>query len=133
MGPTSPSPPRETTPAENATGDLIGDLDMYSSSIASLQGGNISINAGGDINAGSADFSVNTASARGIYSTDQGNVYVYADGDINVNGSRIAVYDTRQDNGSATPGGSVTVVSMNGNINAGNGGSGFVVCQFLSG
>jgi len=107
-------------------GDLVGDLDMYSSSIASLQGGNITIYAGGDINAGSADFSVNTASARGIYSTDQGNVFVYADGDINVNGSRIGVYDTRQDNGSTTPGGSVTVVSRNGNIDAGSGGSGFV-------
>jgi hypothetical protein len=109
-------------------GDLVGDLDMYSSSIASLQGGDISIYAGGDVNAGSADFSVNTASARGIYSTDQGNVFVYADGDINVNGSRIASYDTRQknDNSSATPGGSVTVVSRNGNIDAGSGGSGFV-------
>ena len=69
---------------------------MYSSSIASLQGGDIIIYAGGDINAGSADFSVNTTSARGIYSTDQGNVFVYANGNINVNGSRIAVYDTRQ-------------------------------------
>jgi len=107
-------------------GDLVGDLDMYSSSIASLQGGNITINAGGDINAGSADFSVNTASARGIYSTDLGNVFVYANGDINVNGSRIGVYDTRPDDSSTTPGGSVTVVSMNGNINAGSGGSGFV-------
>jgi hypothetical protein len=109
-------------------GDLVGDLDMYSSSIASLQGGNITIYAGEDVNAGSADFSVNTTSVRGIYSTDQGNVFVYANGDINVNGSRIAVYDTRQnsDNSSATPGGFVTVVSMNGNINAGSGGSGFV-------
>jgi filamentous hemagglutinin family protein len=109
-----------------AAGELYGDLDMYSSSIASLQGGDITINAGGDINAGSADFSVNTTSARGIYSTDQGNVFVYANNDINVNGSRIGVYDTRQDNGSTTPGGSVTVVSLNGNINAGSGGSGFV-------
>jgi filamentous hemagglutinin family protein len=112
--------------AGETAGDLVGDLDMYSSSIASLQGGDITIYAGGDVNAGSADFSVNTTSARGIYSTDQGNVYVYANGDINVNGSRIAVYDTRQDNGSGTPGGSVTVVSRNGNINAGTGGSGFV-------
>ncbi len=118
-----------------AAGEPYGNLDMYSSSIASLQGGDITIYAGGDINAGSADFSVNTSSARGIYSTDQGNVFVYANGDINVNGSRIAVYDTRQHNGSATrhhnssvtPGGSVTVVSRNGNIDAGNGGSGFVV------
>ncbi|MGA2786986.1 MAG: filamentous hemagglutinin N-terminal domain-containing protein [Verrucomicrobiota bacterium] len=111
-----------------AAGESYGDLDMYSSSIASLQGGDITIYAGGDINAGSADFSVNTTSARGIYSTDLGNVFVYANGDINVNGSRIAVYDTRQstDNSSGTPGGSVTVVSRNGNIDAGNGGSGFV-------
>jgi filamentous hemagglutinin family protein len=107
-------------------GDLVGDLDMYSSSIASLQGGDISIYAGGDVNAGSADFSVNTTSVRGIYSTDQGNVFVYANDDINVNGSRIAVYDTRHDNSFGTPGGSVTVVSRNGNIDAGNGGSGFV-------
>ena len=99
---------------------------MYSSSIASLQGGDITIYAGGDVNAGSADFSVNTASARGIYSTDLGNVFVYANGDINVNGSRIGVYDTRPDDSSTTPGGSVTVVSRNGNIDAGNGGSGFV-------
>jgi filamentous hemagglutinin family protein len=107
-------------------GDLVGDLDMYSSSIASMQGGDITINAGGDVNAGSADFSVNTTSVRGIYSTDQGNVYVYANGDINVNGSRIAVYDTRRDNSSGTPGGSVTVVSGDGRIDAGSGGSGFV-------
>jgi hypothetical protein len=55
-------------------------------------------------------------------------VAVYADGNIEVNGSRIAVYDTRQtsDNSSGTLGGSVTVVSRNGNIDAGNGGSGFV-------
>jgi filamentous hemagglutinin family protein len=112
-----------------AAGEPYGDLDMYSSSIASLQGGDITIYAGGDVNAGSADFSVNTTSVRGIYSTDQGNVFVCANGDINVNGSRFAVYDTRQnsDNSSGTPGGSVTVVSRNGNINAGSGGSGFVV------
>ena len=117
-----------TTGNHSATthGDLVGDLDMYSSSIASMQGGDITINAGGDVNAGSADFTVNTTSVRGIYSTDQGNVYVYANGDINVNGSRIAVYDTRRDNSSGIPGGSVTVVSGDGRIDAGSGGSGFV-------
>ena len=104
---------------ETATGDLIGDLDMYSSSIASLAGGNISIYAGGDVNAGSADFSVNTLSARGIYSTSGGNVSVYANGNINVNGSRIATYD----------GGNVTVESLNGDVNAGNGGTGYVGVQ----
>src|SRR5208337_3285714 len=104
-----------------ASGDLIGDLDMYSSSIASLNGGNIYINSDGDINAGSADFSVNTLGARGIYTTGQGNVDVYAEGNIDVNGSRIANYDLPRADGSTTPGGSVTVLSWNGDINAGDG------------
>lgn len=108
--------------------NLTGDLNMYSSSIASLNGGNIYVNAGGNINVGSSEFSVSTLGARGIYTTGQGNVAVYAGGDIDVNGSRIAAYDVRPADGSTTssPGGSVTVVSRNGNINAGSGGSGFV-------
>ena len=47
--------------------NLTGDLDMYSSSIASLNGGNISINASGAVNVGSADFSVAALGARGIF------------------------------------------------------------------
>ncbi len=84
---------------------------MYSSSIASLNGGNVSIHAGGDVNAGSSVFAVNILGARGIYTTAQGDVSVIASGDINVNGSRIATYD----------GGNVTVESLNGNINVGHG------------
>jgi hypothetical protein len=98
---------------ETASGDLIGDLDMYSSSIASLDGGNISINAGGDVNAGSSVFTVNTSGATGIYSTSQGDISVIASGDVNVNGSRITTYD----------GGNVTVESLNGSVNAGTGAS----------
>jgi len=97
--------------------NLTGDLTMYSSAIASLNGGNISIFAGGSINAGSADFTVNSTTARGIYTADQGNVSVIADGDINVNGSRIAAYD----------GGNVTVESLAGNVNCGSGGNGYVI------
>ena len=54
--------------------NLTGDLAMYSSSIASLDGGNIYVNADGDIEVGSSDFTVNTLGARGIYTTGQGNV-----------------------------------------------------------
>jgi filamentous hemagglutinin family protein len=97
--------------------NLTGDLNMYSSSIASLNGGDISLFAGGSVNAGSSDFSINSAGARGIYTADHGNVNVIAAGDINVNGSRIAAYD----------GGNVTVESLNGNVDAGSGGSGFVI------
>jgi filamentous hemagglutinin family protein len=96
-----------------AADEPFGDLDMFSSSIASLQGGNISIVAGGDVNAGSAVLSVNSAAVRGIYSTSQGDVSVIADGDININGSRIMTYD----------GGNITVESLNGSVNAGTGAS----------
>src|SRR5664279_1827603 len=68
--------------------NLAGNLNMYSTSIASLNGGSIAINAGGDVNAGSAEFSVNSIAARGIYSTSQGDVTVNALGNVNLNGSR---------------------------------------------
>ena len=96
--------------------NLTGDLVMYSSSIASLNGGDIAINAGGRVSVGSSDFSVTASGARGIYSASLGDVSVVSHGDINVNGSRIAAYD----------GGNVTVESLNGNINAGTGGFGYV-------
>jgi filamentous hemagglutinin family protein len=91
--------------------NAFGDLTMYSSSIASLNGGNINVNAGGIINVGSADFSVNALGTRGIYSTSGGDVSVIASGNVDVNGSRIATYD----------GGDVTVESLNGSVDAGNG------------
>ena len=97
--------------------NLTGNLSMFSSAIASLNGGGISINAGGSVNVGSSEFNVKALGARGIFSTGLGNVSVIAGGDINVAGSRIAAYD----------GGNVTVESLNGNINAGSGGSGFLV------
>ena len=96
---------------------VTGDLTMYSSSIASLNGGNIYVDAGGDINLGSADFTVTATGARGIYTSSQADVAVYANGDIDLNGSRIAAYN----------GGNVTVESFNGNVNAGTGGTGFVL------
>ena len=101
--------------------DLTGDLTMYSSVIASLNGGNISIgshqNPVGSVAVGAPNFSVTTLGARGIYTTDAGNISVIANGNVDVNGSRIAAYD----------GGNVTVESLNGDVNAGTGGSGFVV------
>lgn len=96
--------------------NLSGDLDMISSSVASFNGGSISISAQGSIEAGSPT-AVTALGARGIYSTRQGDVTVVAGGDIDVNGSRIATFD----------GGNITVESLHGDINAGSGGGGFVV------
>jgi hypothetical protein len=63
-----------------------------------------------------SESAVTALGARGIYTSDQGDVTVIADGDIDLNGSRIATYN----------GGNVTVESLDGNINAGTGGAGFV-------
>jgi filamentous hemagglutinin family protein len=98
---------------------LGGDLDMFSTKIASLNGGDISVVADGAVNVGSRTFSVSDASARGIFTTDRSDVTVIAGGDINVNGSRIAAYD----------GGNVTVRSLNGDVDAGTGASGVATVE----
>lgn len=98
---------------------LRGDLDMFSTKIASLNGGDISIVADGAVNVGSRTFSVGDAAARGIFTTDRSDVTVIAGSDINVNGSRIAAYD----------GGDVTVRSLNGDVDAGTGASGVATVE----
>ena len=110
---TAGNPANGYTSAGAQVGDRQGDLDLYSSSIASLFGGNISLNVSGVLNAGSSVFTVNSGLTRGIYSSSGGDVSVVATGDINVNGSRIITYD----------GGNLTVESKQGNINAGSGSS----------
>ena len=103
-----------TLTGKNNNGD---SLDMFSTTISTLNGGNITIDAGdsacGNIIVGSDVFAGSSSVARGIFTTAQGDVSVIANGDINLNGSRIATYD----------GGNVTVASLNGNIDAGNGAS----------
>lgn len=93
---------------------LGGNLDMFSTKIASLNGGNITVVADGSVNVGSKDFVTSDSTARGIFTVDQSDVTVIARGNIDVNGSRIAGYD----------GGNVTVRSLEGNVDAGTGGSG---------
>ena len=96
---------------------LAGNLDMFSTTISSLNGGSINILAGGSINVGSATFVGDNSVARGIFTTDSSSdISVIANGDIDVNGSRIAAYD----------GGNITVESLTGNVSTGNGGLGSV-------
>ena len=94
---------------------LAGDLDMTSSQIASFNGGNISVFAGGHMNIGSQDSYTGDDAPKGIYTGHGGSVTVHAVGDVNVNGSRIASYD----------GGDVAVTSVNGDVDAGSGQNGF--------
>ncbi len=98
---------------------LGGDLNMFSTTISSLNGGDITVLAEGSVNVGSRTFTGNDTRARGIFTVDPSDVTVIARGDINVNGSRIAGYD----------GGNVVVTSLEGNVDAGTGGSGVAAVE----
>ncbi len=106
-------------PGANINVNLTGDLNMFSTTISSLSGGNIMVNVAGTVNVGSRVFTGNSGNPRGIFTSERSDVTVIAGGDINVNGSRIAAYN----------GGNVFVESLNGNVNAGSGGSGYVTVQ----
>jgi hypothetical protein len=99
--------------------DLTGNLDMFSTTISSYNGGNINVNVDGYANIGSTTYAGNDLFARGIFTVAKSDVNVIVDGDININGSRIATYD----------GGNLTVESLNGNIDAGTGGRGTLTVQ----
>ena len=99
--------------------NLAGNLDMFSTTISSIAGGDVSVNAGGSINVGSSFFQGNDGVARGIFTVDKADVSVIAGGDINVSGSRIATYD----------GGNIFVESLTGSVDAGNGGHGSVAVE----
>lgn len=100
---------------------LGGNLEMFSTKIASLNGGDITVVADGSVNVGSRSFIASDANARGIFTVDPSDVTVIARGNIDVNGSRIAGYD----------GGNVTVRSLEGNVDAGTGGSGSATVEKL--
>jgi hypothetical protein len=96
----------------------VGDLTMTSTKIAneSLLG-DINLTVGGTLDVGD-QFSTlgDTSAPKGIYTTGSGNISVTANGDVDVDGSRIAAYN----------GGNITLESFNGNVNAGDGGAGYV-------
>ena len=79
--------------------------------------GNVNVNVGGTLDVGGQFTTLGDPSApKGIFTTSGGNVSVTANGDVNVDGSRIAAYD----------GGNINVKSLNGDVNAGAGGAGYV-------
>jgi filamentous hemagglutinin family protein len=92
-----------------------GDLTMFTSRIASLFGGDVTVNSGGSINLGSQDLFNSSSDAFGVYTTGHSGVSVTARGDINISGSRIASYN----------GGNISVESLEGNVNVGSGGTSY--------
>jgi filamentous hemagglutinin family protein len=105
-----------------------GNLDLTATKIAngSLSGatpsGGITLNVGGVLDVGGSATTLGDPDApKGIFTTSGGDITINAVGDVNVDGSRIAAYD----------GGNINVTSQNGDINAGDGGEGFVIFQAL--
>jgi hypothetical protein len=98
--------------------NLSGNLEMTTTEISNAGLlGSIQIYSAGTIDAG-ADSGVYGAAnaARGIFTSGGGSVSVTALNDVNVDGSRIATFN----------GGNVSVISQQGDVNAGAGGNGLV-------
>ena len=101
----------------------LGDLTMTSTKISneSYLGG-INLSVGGTLDVGDQFTTFGDPGApKGIFTTSGGNISVTANGDVNVDGSRIAAYD----------GGNIRVESVNGDVNAGTGGAGYVSMNSL--
>jgi len=102
----------------NLTINDAGSLEMTSSAIAngSLRG-SIDLNVGGTLNVGGVLTTLGDPNApKGIFTTSGGSITVNAQDDINVDSSRIAAYN----------GGNIDIHSATGDVNAGNGGVGFI-------
>jgi filamentous hemagglutinin family protein len=98
------------------TVDVAGNLGMFTSAIASLAGGDVTVNSsGGEIDLGLPSIPLSPFASQnisyGIYTSEGGSVNVTANGNINIDTARIATFN----------GGDVTVESYNGDVNAGNG------------
>jgi hypothetical protein len=98
------------------TGEVAGPVTMLSTTIESEYGGDIKINCG-TINVGTTANLGAGEEVRGIISLWGGNITVNSVGNVEVSGSRIASYD----------GGNVNITSDIGNVDAGEGGLGFIV------
>jgi filamentous hemagglutinin family protein len=89
-------------------------LDMLTSTIATLGGGDVNVTSlDGSMDLGTEElFNTERQVGFGVFTAGEGNVTVQAGGDIDIDGSRIATYN----------GGNITVESTGGNVDAGSGG-----------
>ncbi len=114
----------QTDPGATINVTVAGDLDMLSSTIAALGGGDVNVTStGGSMDLGSQqlipflDRIMNGVSGDniglGIYTSGGGDVKVTAQGTINIDSSRIATFN----------GGDVFIESFTGDVLAGSGGT----------
>ena len=98
---------------------IRGDLEMLTSTIAALGGGDVTVNSiTGSLDLGSQELfgQPSRSPGFGIFTSGRGDVHVTAEDDIDINGSRIAAYN----------GGNITVESLKGNVDAGSGGASYI-------
>ncbi len=114
----------ETTSGAAVNVNVTGDITMLSSTIASIYGGNVSVNCGGGLYLSQGNFALIPAGANvcyGIFTSGGSAVSVVAGQDINVGGARIATFN----------GGDVSVTSEHGSVNAGNGANSILVVPVI--
>ena len=116
--------------SETAAGAAInikvsGDIAMLTSTIASIDGGDVTVNAGGGLFLSLGDFALippnPAAICYGIFTSGHSDVHVTANQDINIGGARIAAFN----------GGDVFVTSLTGDVNAGNGANSTLVVPVI--
>jgi filamentous hemagglutinin family protein len=114
----------ETTSGAAVNVKVTGDLTMLSSTIASIYGGDVSVNCGGGLYLSQGNFALIPAGANvcyGIFTSGGSGVSVVGGQDINVGGARIATFN----------GGDVFVTSEHGSVNAGNGANSILVVPVI--
>jgi filamentous hemagglutinin family protein len=113
-----------TTAGASVQVDVTGDLSLLTSTIASIYGGNVTVNSEGAIYLSQGDFALippGTSVSYGIFTSGHSDVSVTAVGNINVGGARIATFN----------GGDVFVRSEQGTVNAGNGANSILVVPVI--
>jgi len=99
---------------------VAGDISLLSSTIASVFGGNVTVNSGGGIALSQGNFALiptGTKVAYGIFTSGHSDVTVAAQNDIEIGGARIAAFN----------GGNVNLTSAHGSVNAGNGANSLLI------
>jgi len=93
---------------------VTGDLDMFTSTIATVGGGDVTVKStGGSLDLGSGSLVPDAGYlGYGIFTAGPGDVNVTAFSDINIDSSRIATYD----------GGNIFIEALQGDVNVGTGG-----------
>ena len=105
----------DSTMTVNGVTTTTPSLDMLTSTIATIGGGNVNVTStGGSMDLGLQDtFGSGRYIGFGVYTAGAGNVNVTAYGDVDIDGSRIAAFN----------GGNISVESQTGDVNVGSGGA----------